>query len=130
MAISGYSGTLAGSTTGAVSGIESISVGGVTLNFDEIATVADTNRVAEHLPLGVVEGPMTVTIRYVKAIYNSLRNAVLGQTSETWTLTDAGASTHVGTGIVASVSDLQLGTANHAVFTCTIMPTTKWAFTA
>jgi hypothetical protein len=130
MAISGYGATLAGSTTGAITGIERLSVGGLTLNFDEVATVGDTNRVAEHVPLGVVEGPITLTIKYVKAIYNSLRNALLAQTSETWTLTDSASSTHVGSGTVASVSDEELGTGGHSVFQCTIMPATKWVFTA
>jgi hypothetical protein len=130
MAISGFSGTLAGSSSGALSSIESMTVGGLTLGFDLIRTVADTNRVGEHLPLGVEDGPITVTLVYVKTLYNALRNAVLAQTSETWTLTDAGASTHVGTGFVASVSEVQYGTGGHASYQVTIMPATKWAFTA
>ena len=130
MAINGYGLTLVGGSTGAITGIESVSVGGLTLKFDEIATVADTNRVVENLPLGVREGPMTVTIRYVKTIYNSLRNALLAQTSETWTLTDSGSSTEAGTGYVASVTDRQLGTGAHSTFSVTLMPATKWTFTA
>lgn len=130
MSISGYSATLVGSTSGAITGIRSVSVGGVTLNFDEVRTVADTNRVSTHLPLGVAEGPMTVTLDYNKTIYNALRNAVLAQTSETWTLTDAGSSTEAGTGYVASVTDRLLGTEAAATLQATLMPATKWTFTA
>lgn len=130
MAISGYSATLAGSSSGSITQIESITVGGLNLGFDLIRTFGDTNRVGEHLPLGVEESPIEVTISYVKTLYNSLRNALLAQTSETWTLTDSGASTHVGTGYVASVSGKKLGTDGHAFYTVTLMPATKWAFTA
>lgn len=130
MAINGYGLTLAGSTTGSITGIESITVGGLELDFDEIATVADTNRVVENLPGKVREGPLTVTIAYAKTLYNACRNAVLAQTSQTWTLTDSGSSTHAGTGYVQSVSGKNLDTNGHATFRLTIRPATKWTFTA
>ncbi len=128
--MSGFSGTLAGGTTGSITGIESISIGGLTLSHDLIRTIGDTNRVGEHLPMGVEEGNLEVVVNWNKTIYNACRNAVLGQTSETWTLTDAGSSTHIGTGYLTSVGAVELGTGAHATFRLTITPATKWAFTA
>jgi hypothetical protein len=130
MAISGYSLTLVGSTTGAITGVESVAIGGITVATDEIATVADTNRVVENLPLGVREGPMTVAIAYVKTLHATLRTNLLTIASETWTLTDGGASTHVGTGFITGVSDLTYSVDGHATYTLTLTPQTKWAFTA
>lgn len=130
MAINGYGLTLAGSTTGSITGIEGISIGGIELEFDEIATVADTNRVVESLPGKVREGDMTVTIAYAKTLYGACRTAVLSQTLNTWTLTDSGGSTHVGAGYVKNVGGKNLDTNGHATFTLTIRPQTKWVFTA
>jgi len=128
--MSGFSGTLAGSTSGSVTGIENITIGGLTLDRDLIRTIGDTNRVGEHVPLGVEEGDITVTINWNKTIYNALRNALLAQTSETWTLTDAGSSTHVGTGFVSKVGEVPLNATAHATFDVALTPATKWAFTA
>jgi hypothetical protein len=130
MSITGYGLTLAGASTGSITGIKSISIAGLTVASDEIATVGDTNRVVENLPLGVREGPMTVTIKYVKALYATLRTAALALASEVWTLTDVESSTHVGSGFISGVGEKTLGTDGHATFTLTITPATKWVFTA
>lgn len=130
MAITGYSLTLVGSTSGAMAGVKNVSVGGLELDFDEIATVSDTNRVVENLPTKVREQAMEVTFKYTKAIYNTLRTALLAQTSETWTLTDSESSTEAGTGYVRRVGGKVLGTDGHAEFTASIQPQTKWTFTA
>jgi hypothetical protein len=130
MSISGYGLTLAGSVSGSITGVKSVSIGGLTVATDEIATVADTNRVVENLPLRVREAPMVVTIKYVKALYATLRTNLLTLASETWTLTDVESSTHVGTGYLTGASEKTLGTDGHAQFTLTITPATSWAFTA
>ena len=133
MAISGYSATtaLTGSTTGALIGdLQSVTVGGVTLDFSEVKEVDDTNRIPTNLPMTVREAPMEVVMTYVKTLYDAARDAVKAQTSETWTLTDAGSSTHIGTGYISGVSGLNLDTDGHAAYTITITPATTWAFTA
>lgn len=130
MAISGYGLTLAGASIGALTGVKSISVGGLELDFDEIKTVSDTNRITEHLPLAVREQPMEVTFVYNKTIYDTLRDAVKAQTEDTFTLTDSENSTHVGLGYVGKVGSKNLDTDGHAVFSATLQPKTSWAFTA
>jgi len=133
MAISGYSATtsLTGSTTGALVGdIQSITVGGLTLDFSEVKGVGDTNRIPTNLPMTVREAPMEVVMTYVKTLYDAARDAAKAQTSETWTLTDADSSTHIGTGYISGVSGLNYDTDGHATYTITITPATTWAFTA
>ena len=45
MAISGYGLTLVGTSIGAISGIEDVTVGGVRVEFSEVKQDADTNRI-------------------------------------------------------------------------------------
>jgi len=133
MPISGYSATaaLTGSTTGAlIANFQSVTVGGVTLDFSEVKEVDDTNRIPTNLPMTVREAPMEVVMTYVKTLYDAARDAVKAQTSETWTLTDAGSSTHIGAGYISGVSGLNFDTDGHATYTITITPATTWAFTA
>ena len=133
MPISGYSATaaLTGSTTGAlIANLQSVTVGGVTLDFSEVKEVDDTNRIPTNLPMTVREAPMEVVMTYVKTLYDAARDAVKAQTSETWTLTDAGSSTHIGAGYISGVSGLNFDTDGHATYTITITPATTWAFTA
>lgn len=130
MATSGYGLTLTGGTTGALAGdIEDVTVGGLTVDFSEVKQVGDTNRIPENLPMTVREAPMEVTLTYDETIYNTLRTNIKALTEETWTLTGADSSTHVGTGFIASVSGLSKNTDGHAVYTVTIQPKTSWAFT-
>ncbi|MDX9780776.1 MAG: hypothetical protein RBT66_07040 [bacterium] len=130
MGQSGYGMTLAGGTTGSLSGVESVTIGGLELDFDEIATVADTNRIVENLPTKVREQPMEVTLKWNKTVYNACRTALLAQTDEEWTLTDAGSSTHIGNGFVRSVGSVNLDTDGHQRYTVSIQPKTSWAFSA
>jgi len=128
--ISGYSATLAGSELGSLTGVQSITVGGVEIRFDEVATVGDTNRIPENLPLGVVGQPATVRFVYDKTIYATLEGAVVARTQDTFTITDSGSSTDLGVGYVKSVTDKVLGTDGATTFTCTLQPKTYFAFTA
>lgn len=87
-------------------------------------------RVAEHVPLGVEEQAIEIDFCYVKAVYDAVGDAVLAQTSDTWTLTDSGGNTHSGLGRLASCSDKKLSSDGHAMFTATLIPTTQWTYTA
>lgn len=136
MAINGYGLTLVGAAVsgstplGAITGIEGIQIGGLEVDFDEIATVADLNHVVENLPGKVREGPMTITLAYSKTIYAAFRTAATTHTLNAWTLTDIGGSTHVGDGYVKSVGGKNLDTNGHASFNVALQPKTQWAFTA
>jgi hypothetical protein len=129
-AISGYGATLAGAALGALTQVEEITVGGLTVDFSEVKQVSDTNRIPTNLPLTVREAPLEVRFTYDKTVYDTLRDAAKARTEDTFTLTDSGSSTHVGLGYVASVAGQSLGTEGHSVFTVTLQPKTSWTFTA
>jgi len=130
MALSGYGLTLAGATLGSLSGVKTINVGGIELDFDEIATVGDTNRITEHLPLKCRELPMEVTFKMESTVYATLRSAVKAQASDTFTLTDSMSSTDVGVGFVAFVGGKNYDTDGHSQFSARIQPKTSFVFTA
>ena len=130
MATSGYGATLAGASIGSITGIKDIRVGGLEMSVAEVATLSDTNRVPENVPTKVREMPIELTIAYVKTLYNTLRDAVKARTQDTFTLTDAGSSTHVGAGFVTGVGGLGLDTDNEMSYTATITPQTSWSFTS
>ena len=130
MAQTGYGLTLSGASLGSLTGIESVTVGGVEVDFDVIKTVSDTNRIPENLPMAVREQPMELVFAWNKTIYNTLRNAAIARTEDTFTLTDVGSSTDVGAGFVAHVGGKTLNTEGHTVFNCRLQPKTSWTFTA
>lgn len=130
MGISGYDLTLVGASLGSFAGVNTVSVGGVEVDVAEYLAVDDTDYVPEKLPMAVREQPMEVTIKYAKTLYNTLRDAALGKTLDTFTLTDSESSTHVGAGWVTKCGPVNLGTTDISEFTVTITPQTKWAFTA
>lgn len=198
MSISGYGLTLAGTALGSFSGIKEVRVGGLAINFDEVATIeahrdgvatftsgsasvtgvgtnwtsdfvgrkiqldadatlhtvlsvqgvgaltltavySDTGgagahtiwptRIVENMPLGIREQPITVTLVYHKTLYDTLRDAALAQTEDTFTLSDSEGSTDVGLGRVATCGEKNLDSRGHAQFSVTLQPTTSWAFT-
>ena len=73
--ISGYGLTLSGASLGSFTGIESVTIGGLEVDFSEIRQVSDTNRIPENLPLTVREQPMEIVFTYNKTIYDTLRDA-------------------------------------------------------
>lgn len=130
MGISGYGLTLSGASLGSLTGIESVTVGGLELDFSEIRQVSDTNRIPENLPLTVREQPMEIVFTYNKTIYDTLRDAAKARTEDTFTFTDSGSSIHAGAGFVAGVTGTGYSTDSHATFTCRLQPKTSWTFTA
>ncbi len=126
---SGYSTTLVGTSLGALSGIKDIRVGGIEVAVAEVATLGDTNRIPENLPTKVREGVMELTFVFDKTVYDTLRDAAIARTEDTFTLTDAGASAHAGLGFVTRCGDLGFDTEGDQVFTVTVTPKTGWAFT-
>ena len=87
------------------------------------------DRVVENLPLGVREAPIEVDLVYNAALWSAINAAALARTEDTFTLTDAQSSTHVGLGRVTRCGDLTLGADGHAQFSVSLQPTTCWAFT-
>jgi hypothetical protein len=87
------------------------------------------SRLAEHVPLGVLEQPIEVDFCYDETLYDALRDAALAQTEDEFTLTDSESSVHVGDGRVSRCGDLVLGPDSHMHFTVTLTPTTQWEFT-
>lgn len=131
MAISGYSLTLIGGSTGALTTeVQDVTVGGLSVDFSEVKQVDDTNRIPTNLPLTVREAPMEITMTYNSTIYNTLRTNLTALTSETWTLAGSDSFDHEGTGYISAVSGLSLNTDGHAVYTVTLQPTTSWVFAA
>lgn len=119
-----------GAIGGTVVGIKSCTIGGLDVNTINYATAGDTNAVTNNIPGTVTEGPMTLTVVYVKAIMNVLRaNAVL-RTAGAWTYTDAGASTVAGTAFISSVSLLDSDPDSEDTFQLVLTPSTKWTYTA
>jgi len=130
MPITGYETTLAGATLGAITGIKSVRVGGVEVSMIEVAALGDTNRIPENVPGKVRESPVEVTIIHDKTLYDTMRDAAIARTEDTFTLTDAETSTHVGLGFVSKVGEEGLDTEGDVVFTAVLTPKTSWAFTA
>ena len=131
MAIGGYGTTVVPTAlTTITADVQAVTINGLTLDFSEIKEVGDTNRITTNLPMTVREGTLEITMTYVKTIYATLHTALLAQTSDTWTITDAGGSTHAGLGVVAGLTSLNFDTDGHATYTLTVQPTTSWAFTA
>jgi len=131
MAISGYGLTVVPTALLTITAdVQSVTIGGVTLDFSEVKGVGDTNRIPTNLPMTVRESPIEITLTYAKANYAKLRTALKEQTSDTWTVTDSGGSTHAGLGYVAGVSGLNYDTDGHATYTVTVQPTTSWTYTA
>jgi hypothetical protein len=85
--------------------------------------------VTTNLPTKVREQPMEVTFVYDKTLYDTLRDAALAQTEDTFTLTDSEGSTEIGDGIVRRCGGKVLGSDGHAEFTVTLQPLTAWEFT-
>jgi hypothetical protein len=198
MSISGYGCTLVGDDLGALAGIKSIRVGGLSVGVDEITTIdayrtghatftnasdqvsgentvwtsalvgrqirldadgtlcriksvesgtaltlaaaySDTgghgaytilpNRIVENLPLAVREQALEITFVYDKAVYDTLRDAVLAQTEDEFTLMDEEGSTDIGDAVVSHCGDMVLGSDGHAQFTAALTPSTAWEFT-
>jgi hypothetical protein len=128
--LSGYSATLAGNSLGAFVGVQEVTVGGVTTEFARIREVSDTNRIPLKLPLGSEDGPITIRFTFRKTLYNTLRNAALARTKDTFTLTDSGSSTDVGDGYVAHCGEKTLNQEGESVFNVMLEPERQWAFTA
>lgn len=130
MAQSGYGLTLSGASVGSITGVKNINVGGIELDFDEIATVGDTNRITEHIPLKCRELPMDITLKMESTVYATLRSAVKAQTSDTFTLTDSMGSTDIGVAFVARVGGKNYDTDGHSQFSISLQPKTSFVFTA
>jgi hypothetical protein len=129
MTQSGYGLTLSGSTSGSLTGIKSVAFGKLKISFDQVKTVADVNRVLENVPLGVEEEPMVVTFKDNPVVEAALRDAVKGQTLETWTFTDSEGSTRIGAGYTEDVGGHTFGTDGTPEFSATIRPQRSWALT-
>jgi hypothetical protein len=130
MALSGYGLTVVPTVLLTITAdVQSVTIGGLTLDFSEVKQVGDTNRIPTNLPMTVREAPMEIVLTYVKANYDKLRDAVIGQTSDTWTVTDSVGNIHAGIGYVSSVTGVNYDTDGHATYTATVTPQTSWVYT-
>ena len=120
--------TLSGSTSGSVTGIQSCTIGGMDINVINWASAGDTNAVTNNLPGTNTEGPMTLTIVYVKAIADTLRTTALSRATETWTYTLPGTSSVYGTGYVSSVSTIDSDPDSEDTFQLVITPSSVWTY--
>ena len=131
MAISGYGMTVSASVTGAITAdVESLTVGGLTLDFSEVKQLDDTNRIPTNLPMTLRDSPLELVMTYDETLYNTLRALLVAQTSRTWTITGSDSSTHVSAAWVSSMTGLNYDSDGHATYSMTITPATTWAFTA
>lgn len=128
--LSGYGAVLNGSVDGDLVGVQDITIGGLTVNFATIKEVSDTNRIPLKLPLDCDEAPIELRFTFRPTVYEKLRDRAPLRTEQTFTLTDSGSSTYVGTGYVAHVGGKVLGTEGESVFNVTLQPKTSWDFTA
>ena len=124
---------LSGSTLGAITGIQSVTVGGLEINDINFAANNDTNGVTNHIPGTVTEGPITVTIVYTSTLQTLLRQFADNRTvAEVWTYTDgAGAASDwewTGTGFITNVSGVDSDPDSEDTFTMTITPTSKFTY--
>lgn len=116
-----------------VASVEDVDALTLTANYSDTggsgAYTIFPSRVVENLPLSVREGPIEIDFAYTAAVYDTLSDAVLAQTEDTFTLSDSEGSTHIGLGHVATCGGKTLGSDGHSKFTVTLMPTTCWEFT-
>jgi len=89
-----------------------------------------SDRIAEHVPLGVQEGDITCRFAWNGTIHDTLLTACEARTQDEFTITDGQSSAYVGDATVASVGDKNLDTNGHATFTAVLRPVTQWTFTA
>ena len=129
MAITGFGGTLSGATSGSISGIQQADFGELSTTDGNWSEFGDTNRVSNHIPCAVTEGPAQFTVTYNKTVYDTIRDAQLAQTTEAWTYTDSEASTHVATGYISSTGGRQQNTDGPDTFTFGIQPSTCFTHT-
>ncbi len=87
------------------------------------------SRVVENLPLSTHEGPVVIVLKYNKTVYETLHDAAEAQTEDEFTVTDSGASTHIGQCRVGNVGGINLDSQGHATFSLTLQPTTTFDFT-
>lgn len=129
MAKTGSGTTLSGSTLGSVTGVQSISIGGLTLGIAELIELGQTNRIPEGVPTIPRESPLELTVTYAKTIYDTCRDQLIARTEDTFTLTDSESSTHVGAGFVTGVSGPSQEAESVDTFTITLTPKFSWTFT-
>lgn len=135
----GKLGTIAGSTTGALSGLLEVSGGeGITVDYVEDQPVlADASGLIAGAPGDHRWGPITATMKFdatYKAQYAALvtaaQNASASSTTETWTLTPPTGSTSVFTGYVEKVGQYPMQRGEHIVYEVIFRPTSAVVFTA
>ena len=130
IAITLFGGTLAGSTTGSITHIQSVTIAGLTIDRLEYSEAGDTNAVTYSIPGKVSDGPMSVTLTYDKTLQATLRAKALSRATDTFTYTDSEGSTVAGTGFFTACSSRNSGTDGPDTFDIEISPTTTFAFTA
>ena len=128
--ITGYAATLTGGTSGAISRITDIKIGGQALGVISAPTLGDTGSCSTKIPGGVTGKPMRCTVVMAKAIYNTLRLAAIGKTVQTWTVAEAGAGSWAAAlSFISHVGRMRASTKDAMVFDLEITPGTKWVRT-
>ena len=119
-----------GATT--VTGVQSMTVGGLEINDINYATNSDTNGVTNHIPGTVTEGPMTATIVYTSAMASALRTLALARGSQTTTFADGAGTPYdwTGSGFISSISGIDSDPDSEDTFTITVTPDTSWTYAA
>lgn len=129
MSKTGYGATLIGAALGSITGIKNMEVGGVTVTFERLRTVADAKKCGTQIPIDWTQGPITLTLDWNKTVYNTLAAAAKAHTKDTFTATDVEASVRVGAGYVAEVGAVPDDPSRLSEFTVSLEPETDWSFT-
>lgn len=130
MAITGFGATLVGSTTGAISDLKEVTVGGYTIAVISHNTLGSANRLGSNKRGGVTRGNIVATVEFDKTVYASLELAALTEANESWTLTDQEGNTWVGDGFLNDLGEVGNAQDSENTHTLEITPATDWAYTA
>lgn len=129
MGITLYGGTLVGASTGALTPLVDVTIGGLKLGMIAAAAAGDVDRIATSHPGAVVEAPMTATLLEDKTVLAACRTKLLARTKENWTHTDDDGSTWAGNGYISGVSNVRHTLTGESQYDVEITPETKWTFT-
>ena len=130
MSMTGYAATLAGSTSGSITGLQEITPPSDTCDDVEVVTLGDTNALSAHIPAGTTGGPISVTLVSAKALYATLYALAKAKTLQTWTLTKTGYGAWAGSGFVSELGEFDIATNKEQTYRMVLTPATLFAFTA
>jgi len=101
----GHGTTLAGSTTGTIGNVQTITIGGRTRDMIDISTMDTVDLFREYKAGMADEGEFTAEVNFddtTGVIATAVNSAFQNRTSETWTVTFPGGKTFQATGVVSA----------------------------